>query len=114
MTDECTQIELAQVWASTRRRWSPRSTSSRPPASRKRRPAADDRRARIVAVTKRGERKVAKAEEIVDGQGLGCLCLAMRDQSSPHSNRPGGTAGYAAADEEGEVVAARWHPPLGA
>ena len=32
-----------------------------------RRPAAGDRRARIVAVTKAGERKVARARQIVDG-----------------------------------------------
>ena len=32
----------------------------------KRRPSAEDRRARVVMVTKAGERKVAQAEEIID------------------------------------------------
>jgi MarR family transcriptional regulator, transcriptional regulator for hemolysin len=66
MTGEFTQIELAHAVGLDKTTMVVTIDELEAAGLAKRRQASDDRRARIIAVTKAGERKVAQAEEIVD------------------------------------------------
>jgi MarR family transcriptional regulator for hemolysin len=66
MTGEFTQIELAHAVGLDKTTMVVTIDELEAAGLAKRRLASEDRRARIVAVTKAGERKVAQAEEIVD------------------------------------------------
>jgi MarR family transcriptional regulator, transcriptional regulator for hemolysin len=66
MTGEFTQIELAQAVGLDKTTMVVTVDELEAAGLARRRHASADRRARIIAVTKAGERKVAQAEEIVD------------------------------------------------
>lgn len=66
MTQPFTQIELAQAVGLDKTTMVVTLDELEAAGLAKRQPSASDRRARVVAVTKAGERKVAKAEEIVN------------------------------------------------
>jgi DNA-binding MarR family transcriptional regulator len=66
MTGEFTQIELARALGLDKTTMVVTIDELEAAGLARRRPAKEDRRARIVAVTRAGERKVAQAGEIVD------------------------------------------------
>lgn len=66
MTGEFTQIELAQAVALDKTTMVVTIDELEAAGLVKRRPSPEDRRARVIAVTKAGERKVAQAEQIVE------------------------------------------------
>jgi DNA-binding MarR family transcriptional regulator len=66
MNDQFTQIELAQAVGLDKTTMVVTLDELEAAGLAKRQPSEADRRARVVTVTKAGERKVAKAEEIVN------------------------------------------------
>ena len=65
-TGEYTQKELAELIGLDKTTMVSRSMSSRRRGLAERRPSSTDRRARVISVTKAGERTVAKGQKIID------------------------------------------------
>lgn len=83
MTGEYTQIELAHAVGLDKTTMVVTLDELEAAGLAKRQPSAEDRRARIVAVTKAGERKVAKAEEVVEAIQRDVLSsLPVREQKA--------------------------------
>jgi MarR family transcriptional regulator for hemolysin len=83
MTGEYTQTALAQTVGLDKTTMVVTIDELEAAGLAERRPAAGDRRARIIAVTKAGERKVAEAREIVAGIQAGVLeALPARDRAN--------------------------------
>jgi MarR family transcriptional regulator, transcriptional regulator for hemolysin len=81
MTGEFTQTALAQAVGLDKTTMVVTLDELEAAGLAERRPAAGDRRARIVAVTKAGQRKVARARQIVDGIQADVLAsLPARDR----------------------------------
>ena len=73
LSEELTQGEIAQMVGLDKTTMVVTVDQLEAQGLAKRRPSSSDRRARVVEVTKAGERKVAKAEEIVDRVHAGVL-----------------------------------------
>ena len=94
MTGEFTQIDLAHAVGLDKTTMVVTIDELEAAGLAKRRQASDDRRARIIAVTKAGERKVAQAEA-ADAASRGCARGApgsrakdLRWRADPPSGRP--------------------------
>ena len=83
MTGEYTQIELAQAVGLDKTTMVVTLDELEAAGLAKRLPSTEDRRARVVAVTKAGERKVARAEEVVDQVHAGVLAELPAGERKP-------------------------------